>query len=335
MYILRYVIKPRKIMFTNKDISHRTIYIINCIEKRTLRVSNGELLLHDNQADKTLTKLPFQKILALFVVGHISITTALIDKCKKFNVALVVMKLNLRPIFFWSNTSEGNYLLRQKQHQMLKNDISIARVLVSNKVQNQYKLLCKIRQKSESINKAKTICTEALELVNKVSSSNDLMGIEGIVAKYFFAAYYESIGWQQRLPRTRIDAINATLDIGYTILFNFIEVFIRMFGFDLYIGVHHKLWFRRKSLVCDLMEPFRCIVDAQVRKSFNYGQFTAKDFNIFKGEYILKREMNSHYQQIFYNALISHKNDIFIYIQRYYRCFMNRKSQPNFPNFIY
>ena len=94
-------------MFTNKDIEFKTIFVVNCIENRNLRVSSGELLLEDVEEKKTLTKLPFQKILALFVIGHISITTPLIEKCKKFNVALVVMKPNLRPVSF------GHHQLRQ------------------------------------------------------------------------------------------------------------------------------------------------------------------------------------------------------------------------------
>lgn len=70
-------------MFTNKDIEYRSIFVINCINERDLRVSNGELLLENIEENKTLTKMPFQKILALFVIGHIRITTPLIDKCKK------------------------------------------------------------------------------------------------------------------------------------------------------------------------------------------------------------------------------------------------------------
>ena len=73
--------KQRKTMFTHKDIENRTIFVINCIKDRSLRVSNGELLLEEwvEDADKykTLTKMPFQKMLALFVVGHISVTTPL------------------------------------------------------------------------------------------------------------------------------------------------------------------------------------------------------------------------------------------------------------------
>ena len=51
-------------MFTNKDVEYRTIFVITCIKDTNLRVSNGELLLEEVEEKKTLTKLPFQKILA-------------------------------------------------------------------------------------------------------------------------------------------------------------------------------------------------------------------------------------------------------------------------------
>lgn len=63
-----------------------------------------------------------------------------------------------------------------------------------------------------------------------------------------------------------------------------------MFGFDVYAGVYHRLWFNRKSLICDLVEPFRCIIDRTVRTAYNRKQFTTKDFTIHKGEYRLKIE---------------------------------------------
>lgn len=182
-------------MFTHKDIETRTVFVINCIKhERVLRVSNGELLLEE-QTDikkKTLTKFPFQKILALFIIGHITVTTPLIEKCKKHNVAL------------------------------------------------------------------------------------------------FFLAYFQGLQWSGRKPRIKSDIMNVTLDIGYTILFNFMECFIRMFGFDLYVGVYHRLWFKRKSLVCDLIEPFRCLIDHAVLLAFNRNQFVSQDFELKKSEYYLK-----------------------------------------------
>jgi CRISPR-associated endonuclease Cas1 len=323
-------------MFTNKDIEFRSIFVINCIEKRNLRVSNGELLLEEEKdsVKTTLTKMPFQKILALFVVGHITITTALIDKCKKYNVTLIVVKPNLRPIFYWSNMAEANYLLKEKQYKFDKNNISIAKVIVENKIKNQLKLLERTRKCDEYTKVAIQICKEALSEIENIADYYQLMGTEGFAAKHFFQAYFQQYNWKKRMPRVKTDFINATLDIGYTILFNYIECFVRMFGFDTYVGIYHRLWFKRKSLICDLMEPFRCIIENTLRNALNRKQCKESDFNIVKNEYILKRENNIVYQQLFFNALIEHKQEVFKYIQKYYRAFMQGQSTKNFPQFI-
>ena len=323
-------------MFTSKDLEMRTIFVVNCIEhNRSLRVSSGELMLEEIDGDrkKTLTKIPFQKMLALFVVGHITITTPLIEKCKLHGVALVVMKPNLRPVFFWANAAEANYLLRKRQFEYGQEDLTIGKILIRNKVENQRAALTKTRRKDEIICNAISQCEAALNFIDDDIDHNQLMGLEGIVAKTFFAAYFQNQNWKGRHPRMKCDAMNATLDIGYTILFNFMECFIRMFGFDLYVGVYHRLWFNRKSLVCDLMEPFRCIIDHATLLAFNRKQFSEKDFSVVKQEYRLKHEKCSCYYKVFYDALIERKMDIFKYVQQYYRCFMGRKSVKSYPTF--
>ena len=323
-----------KKMFTNKDVEYRTIYVINCIKDRNLRVSNGELLLEDTEDNKTLTKLPFQKILMLFVIGHIHVTTPLIEKCKKFNVALIVVKPSLRPVFYWANSAEANFLLRQKQYQLPADDITIAKWLVLSKISNQLALLKKTRKLDENTGEAIAICKKALnEWIFRVSNYKKLLGLEGYVSKAFFAAYYQDLGWESRRPRVKSDIINATLDIGYTILFNYIECFVRMFGFDVYVGVYHRLWFKRKSLICDLVEPFRCIIDRAIRTAYNRNQFSSKDFVIYKGEYRLRIEKNADYYRVFIDALISYKMQIFKFVRDYYRCFMRGNDILLYPKF--
>ena len=244
-------------MFTHKDIEYRTIFVINCIHERSLRVSNGELLLEEQIEDsdkmKTLTKLPFQKILALFVIGHIRITTPLIEKCQKFGVALVVMKPSLRPVFFWTNSADANFLLHQRQYELQKDDISIAKIIVENKIRNQLQALTDTRRKDDLTEQSCKTIKATLDSLPDVSDYDSLMGIEGMAAKAFFKAFYQDHKWHQRRPRTKCDALNVSLDIGYTMLFNYIECFLRMFGFDLYVGVYHRMWFKRKSLVSDIM----------------------------------------------------------------------------------
>jgi len=321
-------------MFTTKDLEYRSVFVINCLKKRALRVQNGNLLLEEEEEKKTLTKLPFQKMLALLVIGPVTVTTPLIDQCTKFGIPMVVMKTNLRPVFFFSITAEANFLLRKRQYENDSNDIKIPKIIVLNKLENQLRLLNKIRRKTPLIEKARMHIKDAIRLVAIAQDFNTIMGLEGRAAKSFFAAYFEKLGWRARCPRTRIDPVNSTLDIGYTLLFNYIEVFLRLFGFDPYVGVYHKLWYRRKSLVCDLMEPFRCLVEHHVLKAFNRGQFKKEDFKLFKNEYQLKYEKNSDYHRLFLEIFVEQKVMIFKYIRDYYRCFMRNSESESFPKFL-
>lgn len=326
-------------MFTHKDIEYRTLFVINCINNnRHLKVSNGELLLTEDveQSDKTktLTKLPFQKILALFIIGNITITTPLIEKCQKFGVALVVMKPSFRPVFFWANAAEANFLLHQKQYELNKDDIRIAKVIVENKIRNQMRTLSSTRCKDEKTTSALMLLKENINIIPSQTNYDALMGMEGICAKSFFNAYFQRFDWKQRRPRTKCDALNATLDIGYTMLFNLIECYLRMFGFDLYVGVYHRMWYKRKSLVCDIMEPFRCIIDKTTRIAWNRKEFSEKDFIVDRGEYRLRHEKNGDYCRVFFDALIPYKTEMFKYVQAYYRCFMGRKSITQYPKFL-
>ena len=323
-------------MFTHKDIEMRSVFVVNCIEQsKSLRVSNGELMLEENidGKKKSLTKFPFQKLFALFVIGHITLTTPVIEKCRKNGVGLVVMKPNLRPVFYISDVAEANFLLRKRQYSFSEDDISIGRIIVENKISNQMAALLRTRKKDDKTVNAIDICKAALETINDITDYNNLMGLEGMVSKSFFSAYYQGLDWKGRHPRIKSDSLNVILDIGYTILFNFMESFVRLFGFDIYVGVYHRMWFKRKSLICDLMEPFRCIIDHATLIAFNRKQFSNDDFLVNKSEYRLKREKCSSYYNVFYQALITYKTDIFKYVQNYYRCFMGRRSVSTYPKF--
>lgn len=322
-------------MFTHKDIENRSLFVINGTEKQNLRVSSGRLMLENSETKKAITKLPFPKILALMIIGHTTVTTAFIEHCNKHGIPLIVMKPNFRPVFYYGNMAEANFLLRKRQFEHNKGILSIARVLIKNKIENQQSLLKKTREKSPKVTLAKTSIKNSFSFIENATNYRQLMGIEGKIAKLFFQAYFEFANWNERLPRVKQDSLNATLDIGYTMLFNYIEGMTRLFGFDPYMGVYHQLWFRRKSLVCDLMEPFRCIIEHQIRKSIKYGTFKSSDFEINKNAFYLKPKHRKIYTEVFFKAIIEHKSDIYKYLQQYYRCFMGRKSALTYPIFNY
>ena len=138
--------------------------------------------------------------------------------------------------------------------------------------------------------------------------------------------YFDNVQWNGRKPRIKSDYVNVVLDIGYTMLFNIVDAMLQVYGFDTYYGVFHKCFYMRKSLVCDIMEPIRPIIDYEVRKAINLGQCKIDDFEKYDEHWCLKYKNNPQYIQLLMQAIMEYKDEIFMYIQSYYRYFMKMKS---------
>lgn len=319
-------------MINYSDAKSKQIVVINCIESKSFKVNNWNIQVECTKTKKVLTKLYPNRMMVLYIIGHASLTTASIERLKKMGVPIVIMKPNFRTVFFYAPLAEGNFLLRKKQYT-ISNPLEVAKHIMYNKVHNQYSVLKAIRSKDEVLNsniaKLKDICDNIY-----YSTDNEmLMGFEGVSAKIYFNQLFAKLNWEKRMPRVKIDELNACLDIGYSILFNYIEANVKLFGFDPYMGVCHKLWFERKSLICDLIEPFRVIVDKQIIKSFNLGEFDKDDFELKNNQYFLKKGCSTKYTNVFFKVILNNKNQIFLYIRDYYRCFMGKKSVQSYPNF--
>lgn len=89
----------------------------------------------------------------------------------------------------------------------------------------------------------------------------------------------------------------------------------------------------RKSLVCDLVEPFRCLIDKQVRKAIHLEQCKAEDFLVDNGRYSLKWKCNAKYVGFLMVPILKYKVEIFLYVRDYYRAFMKGKASEDFPVF--
>jgi len=157
--------------------------------------------------------------------------------------------------------------------------------------------------------------------------------MEGNASKIYFKAYFEDIGWNSRKPRAKIDELNSLLDIGYTFLFNFIESNLKIYGFDVYNGFYHRFFYQRKSLVCDLVEPFRCLVDKAVRDAFHLKKFNKEDFIQKNHQYILRINKNKKYTEVLFKDILENRDEIFLFIRDYYRFIMKEKSLEQFPVF--
>jgi CRISPR-associated protein Cas1 len=318
-------------MLSSPDFNHKQIAValINYGDKVSFK--NDNIIITDSEK-RIKHQSTCYRLFALFLVGHINITSGLLQRSKKFGFNLILLGHNLNYYAGFNYKTEGNVLLREKQYKY--NELDIARYLITNKITEQRNTLKNIRNKNSDLKQSITkLQTYQEKLKNTDLNLQDILGIEGIAAKIYFQNLFYNFNWQGRKPRTKIDKTNTLLDIGYTLLFNFIEALVNQYGFDIYKGVYHQVFYGRKSLICDLIEPFRTIIDARIYKAYKLNQINEDDFFIKQNQYILPSKNSKKYVIFFLEEILKNKQEIFIYIQTYYRCFMRNKDIDKYPIF--
>lgn len=278
---------------------------------------------------KQVDQLSCHLVFAIFIVGDISITTSLLKKLTAQGISVFFLNHNFKTGAAVMAEAEGNYLLRQRQYTSV-NGFDIALRIVANKINSQELVLKKCHKSYD-----KKVFGHAKMMLKNVKDREQLLGIEGNVGKTYFQSLFSDIGWVRRAPQTKEDITNLLLDIGYTYLFNYCDALLRLFGFDTYKGCYHQLFFQRKSLVCDVMEPMRPVIDYQLLKSFNLKQVKETDFIFKNGRFEFKDGFKTGrvYNSIFLETINARKKDIYSYILNFYRFCMDDKKN-KFPEFI-
>ena len=123
---------------------------------------------------------------------------------------------------------------------------SLWTVIVTEKIENQMKLLKKLNKEEYRI----------LEEYLSQIEHNDNTNREGHSAKIYFSALFGN-----NFSRNKENSLNAFLNYGYQLLLSAFNKEIVANGYLTQIGLFLKNMFNYYNLSSDLMEPFRVIVD--------------------------------------------------------------------------
>ena len=123
---------------------------------------------------------------------------------------------------------------------------SLWTVIVTEKIENQMKLLKKLNKEEYRI----------LQEYTSQIEHNDSTNREGHSAKIYFSALFGN-----NFSRNKENSLNAFLNYGYQLLLSTFNKEIVANGYLTQIGIFHKNMFNYYNLSSDLMEPFRVIVD--------------------------------------------------------------------------
>lgn len=177
--------------------------------------------------------------------------------------------------------------LRILQYDTVKDDsrcLELSRAFVAGKIRNQRTMIRRsLGEKAKGILRSMALLHHRAE---RARSAEELLGIEGLAAKYYFEAFgemldvatgFEVTGRNRRPP---MDPINAMLSFGYSMLTREALAAVIAVGFEPGLGFYHRLRPGRPSLALDLMEEFRpLIVDSTVLTLVNTREIKAAHFD--------------------------------------------------------
>lgn len=148
----------------------------------------------------------------------------------------------------------STYYSKHNTSKMIQRQISwtsnekdkIWKKIVKNKLLNQAYMLSKINSE-----KYKLLLDYIIEVQDGDSTNR-----EGHAAKVYFNALFGN-----SFSRRDDSNINSALNYGYEVLLSTFNKEIINNGYLTQLGIHHKNEFNKFNLGCDLMEPFRIVID--------------------------------------------------------------------------
>jgi len=181
-----------------------------------------------------------------------------------------------------------NVFVRQAQfrrHDDLEFRMRVGRAIVAAKIQNSRSVVQKYLRNhpncglGEAVNRLQ-LCRENVE---KQTTLDALLGVEGDAAKVYFQAFGSMVGsefsFEGRTRRPPRDPVNALLSFGYTLLTAEVAGAVAAQGLDIQVGFLHELAYGRPSLALDMVEEFRQpIVDRLVLSLINRGVLKGNHF---------------------------------------------------------
>jgi len=310
-------------MLTLPDFKEKKIVFIQANKEldSKIRFQNDNLCVFNKE--ELINQISCHRIFSVFIIGSTSITSVLLNKLRKYGISLFILADNFSLVAEIMSQAEGNYILRSKQY-FTTDSLAIAKNIVINKASNQFDTLMASKCQIDPY----FFIESTTGKIVKASNLQQLLGIEGNLSKKYFNLLFKEIGWLKRSPQTKIDITNLLLDIGYAFLFNYTDSLLKLFGFDTYKGYYHQLFFQRKSLSCDLMEPGRCLIERALLKAYRLKRIRDEDFTFRNGGFIMKSDpqIRKKYTSIFFEAIANHKENLYIFIRNFYRLIMGMEQ---------
>ena len=244
---------------------------------------------------ETILRAPLLRLDGIVVLGRVTVTPFLIQRCAADGRGLVWLDRRGRFAARAEGPLRGNVLLRRAQHLALSDPDQpwrIARQIVAGKVQNSRAQLLRAARNvaapdaRRDLREAAKHMAEGLRRLRDGTDLDVIRGEEGYAARTYFGVFEHMIrgdrdtfGFDRRTRRPPRDPVNAVLSFLYALLQAECAGAAEGVGLDPQVGYLHGLRPGRPALALDLMEELRPLaVDRLALTLINRRQLGADDF---------------------------------------------------------
>jgi CRISPR-associated endonuclease Cas1 len=254
---------------------------------------------------------PLRRLSEILILERATLSTALLDRCAQLDIPLAVTSGYGSQIQLLGNGQRRTHeaqLAHAIWHHGLSDDtrLAFAKDVVDAKLHNQAMLVAQRRGHVELATTLQDIRHQAQAAPNVAA----LRGHEGHAAKLVFAWLQQQVVPAQRglfhakkRARGGPDALNALLNFLYFLLNVRVSGMVRVLGLNPYLGWLHDATDNYETLVYDLMEPFRPLVDRLALRLINRLELRTSHFDATSGQHRLSREAARHVVERFEEAL--------------------------------
>jgi len=250
------------------------------------------------QKDKVYDISPL-KVESIVISNQAMISSQAIVLALEHNIDTIFMDAYGYPVGrVWFSKMGSTALIRRKQLEAMDGPLGLRLVIdmVNQKIDNQIHFLKKLmhaRPGKEDYFSAPIRIIEQVKAdlyfpeTDLESARNRLMGFEGTASRSYFECVSgllpEKYQFKGRSRRPAKDPFNACLNYCYGMLYSLVEKACILSGLDPYVGFLHTDNYNKKSLVFDLIEPFRIYAEQVVAYLFTGKKIQDEYFDTREG----------------------------------------------------
>jgi CRISPR-associated protein Cas1 len=253
-----------------------------------LGMQKGCFILKDRKGNIKRYPMFESEIGEIIVTSGNFISSSVLASCGFWDIPIVVMTKNFKPVAVLRSLDDDEHIkTRLAQYESFKNGkaINIAKEIIYSKIQSQNIILKEysLRQHDLMTFKAKiqSLNSNSLKDVRK-----KLLPIEGKASEHYFNEIFKlfpkSLRIEKRKSFKAYDGINNTFNLAYTLLRYRVHSAILKSHLEPFLGFVHSEAHSKPSLVCDMMEIYRALIDNFI---IEFSEFLKPNDFILKSEW--------------------------------------------------